>query len=74
MDLSGKAAIVTGGGTGVGRETALQLAELGCSVLVNYSRSRDAAEQVAAEAERKGGKALAFRADVAQDAECRALG
>jgi 3-oxoacyl-[acyl-carrier protein] reductase len=73
MDLSGKAAIVTGGGTGVGRETALQLAELGCSVLVNYSRSRDAAEQVAAEAERKGVKALAFRADVAQDAECRAL-
>jgi len=48
--VEGKAAIVTGAGTGVGRATALRLAELGCSVLINYSRSRDAAEAAAAEA------------------------
>ena len=39
MDVAGKAALITGGGTGVGRATALMLAERGCSVLVNYSRS-----------------------------------
>lgn len=73
MQIEGKAAIVTGGGTGVGRATALQLAEHGCAVLVNYSRSRDAAEAVAQEAEAHGVKALAFQADVAEDADCRAM-
>jgi len=73
MELSDKAAIVTGAGTGVGRATALQLAERGCSVLVNYSRSKEAAEAVAAEAAEHGVKALAFRADVADDEDCRAM-
>ena len=49
MNLDGKAAIITGGGTGVGRETALKLARLGCHVLVNYSRSKDDAEQSVAD-------------------------
>lgn len=73
MDIEGKAAIVTGAGTGVGRATALRLADGGCSVLVNYSRSQEAAEAVAAEAESRGVKALAFKADVAQDEQCRAM-
>jgi 3-oxoacyl-[acyl-carrier protein] reductase len=73
MRIEGKAAIVTGAGTGVGRATSLRLAAQGCSVLVNYSRSRDAAEAVAAEVEKQGVKALAFQADVAVDAECRAM-
>jgi 3-oxoacyl-[acyl-carrier protein] reductase len=73
MDLAGKAAVVTGGGTGVGRATALKLADYGCSVLVNYSRSRDAAEETARECAERGVKALAFRADVADDEDCRAM-
>ncbi|MBW2400051.1 MAG: SDR family NAD(P)-dependent oxidoreductase, partial [Deltaproteobacteria bacterium] len=73
MELADKAAIVTGAGTGVGRATALKLAERGCSVLVNYSRSKEAAEAVASEAADHGVKALAFRADVASDADCRAM-
>jgi 3-oxoacyl-[acyl-carrier protein] reductase len=73
MELEGRAAVVTGAGTGVGRATALQLADRGCSVLVNYSRSRDAAEAVAAEVEKRGTKAIAYRADVARDDECRAM-
>ena len=64
MNLEGNAAIVTGGGTGVGRQTAIRLAEQGCSVLVNYSRSREGAEQAAAECEKLGVKALAVRADI----------
>jgi len=73
MELAGKAAIVTGGGTGVGRATVLRLAAQGCHVIVNYSRSRDAAESTASEAEGLGVKALPFRADVAADADCRAM-
>jgi 3-oxoacyl-[acyl-carrier protein] reductase len=73
MDLNGKAAIVTGGGTGVGRATALALARLGCSVIVNYSRSRDAAEATAREAAALGVKAVAVKADVADDRACRSL-
>jgi 3-oxoacyl-[acyl-carrier protein] reductase len=73
MNIEGKAAIVTGAGTGVGRATAYRLADAGCSVLVNYSRSQDAAEAVAAECESRGVKALAYKANVAEDAECRAM-
>ncbi len=73
MDLDGKAAIVTGAGTGVGRATALALAARGCAVLVNYSRSREGAERTAAEVARLGVRALPFRADVADDAACRAM-
>jgi 3-oxoacyl-[acyl-carrier protein] reductase len=73
VNLDGRAAIVTGGGTGVGRATALDLARQGCGVVVNYSRSKDAAEATAAEASALGVKAVACRADVADDADCRAL-
>jgi 3-oxoacyl-[acyl-carrier protein] reductase len=73
MQVEGKSAIVTGGGTGVGRATALQLARLGCSVLVNYSRSEQDAEKTAAEAAALGVKAIACRADVADDAAVRAM-
>ena len=73
MEIKGKAAVVTGGGTGVGRATALRLAEAGCAVMVNYSRSEEAAEAVAEEARSNGVEALAFRADVAQDSDCRSM-
>lgn len=73
MNIEGKAAIVTGGGTGVGRATALALARGGCNVLINYSRSRAEAEQTAADVSALGVKGLAVQADVADDAACRRL-
>jgi len=73
MDVQGKVAIVTGGGTGVGRATALDLARRGCAVAVNYSRSAAEAEETAAAVLRLGVRSIAFRADVADDAACRAL-
>jgi 3-oxoacyl-[acyl-carrier protein] reductase len=66
-------AIVTGGGTGVGRATSLRLADLGYAVAVNYSRSRDDAEQTVALIASRGGRALAYQADVADDAAARQL-
>ncbi len=73
MQLQGKAAVVTGGGTGVGRATALGLARQGCAVLINYSRSRDEAEQTASDLQTLGVRCIAMQADVADDAACRAM-
>ncbi len=73
MEIAGKAAIVTGGGTGVGRATALELARRGCAVLINYSRSKEEAEQTAADVTALGVRGIAVQADVADDAACRAM-
>ena len=66
-------AIVTGGGTGVGQATVLRLAKLGWRIVVNYSRSKDDAEQTIAQANQAGGEAIAANADVADDSQCRRM-
>jgi 3-oxoacyl-[acyl-carrier protein] reductase len=73
MDVRGKAAIVTGSATGMGRSTALMLAELGCNVVVNYTRSEQEARETAADVEKRGAQALLLRADVSSDADCRRM-
>ncbi len=65
--------IVTGSSSGVGAATALLLARQGSAVVVNCSRDAGAAEEVAQACIAAGGDALAVRADVAQDADCRRL-
>lgn len=67
----GVVALVTGGGTGVGRAVCLQLAARGGRVAINYSRSEEDANQTVADVRRAGGDALALQADVA-DAEAAA--
>jgi 3-oxoacyl-[acyl-carrier protein] reductase len=64
-----RVAIVTGSASGIGAATALELARRGWCVAVNYSKSGEAAAQVAAQC----ADAIAVRADVASDADCRAL-
>src|SRR5688572_7222955 len=63
-DLGGKVAIVTGGGTGIGRACSLALAARGAKVAVNYSRSKDDAERTASDCRAAGGDGLAVQADV----------
>lgn len=64
VDLSGKVALVTGGGRDIGRAVSLAFAESGAAVCVNYHSSGDRAQKVAQEIEASGGKAVAVQADV----------
>ena len=73
MSSSKQVAIVTGGGTGVGRATSLALARRGYNVMINYSRSRDEALQTVADIKQLGVDARAMLADVADDAACREM-
>lgn len=73
MDLKGKTAIVTGSAVGVGRETAVQLAQRGAHVVINYSRSEDEAEEALELVKQTGVKALLIKADVSNDNEVRQM-
>ena len=64
MKLEGKTALITGGGTGLGRAIALQLAGKGVNLVINYSRSVEDAEKTAADACAIGVKAVPLKADV----------
>ncbi|MGY8768731.1 MAG: SDR family NAD(P)-dependent oxidoreductase [Pirellulales bacterium] len=73
MDVSEKAAVITGGSRGVGRATAICLSRLGCSVLINYRSSKEAALKVVKQIEEQGGRATCFAGDVADDSACKAM-
>ncbi len=74
MNLTGKCAIVTGSSAGVGAATALMLARAGASVIINCTKSRDAAEAVAAQCREAGSPdAFVVSADVASDVDCLRL-
>lgn len=63
--LTGKIALVTGAGRGIGREIALVLAKNGATVIVNYNGSKAGAEEVVQEIERSGGSAEAMQCNIA---------
>ena len=73
MDLIGKTALITGGGTGLGREIALLLAAEGMRIGVAYSRSRVDAERTAADLREAGVGAIALQADLSKTAEATRL-
>jgi 3-oxoacyl-[acyl-carrier protein] reductase len=70
---SRKAALVTGGATGIGRSAVLALARAGFDVAVNYSSSETAARETAASAEKLGAGTLLVRCDVSDETGVRAM-
>jgi NAD(P)-dependent dehydrogenase (short-subunit alcohol dehydrogenase family) len=74
MDMNGRVAIVTGGGTGIGRAVCLRLAKAGAkSIVVNYSRSDKEARATAAELILLGPDAMAHKADISDEGEVTAM-
>ncbi|AEN88599.1 MULTISPECIES: SDR family NAD(P)-dependent oxidoreductase [Priestia] len=68
-DFKDKVFIITGGGTGVGKATALKLADMGAKLVINYSNSEKEAKKVVEEIIEKGSIAFAFKANVANEHE-----
>jgi len=73
MSLSGRIALVSGGGRGIGRAIALGLAADGADVAVNYRRDEDAARATVAEIQKLGRRAAAYAADVGDYEQCVAM-
>jgi 3-oxoacyl-[acyl-carrier protein] reductase len=71
--LNGKTAIVTGSATGIGAATAQKLAENGCNVVVNYTKSESEARETVAACEACGVETILCRADVSADDDCRRM-
>ncbi|MCO7127968.1 3-oxoacyl-[acyl-carrier-protein] reductase [Sporolactobacillus shoreicorticis] len=67
MGLEGKTALVTGASRGIGRAIAIKLAQLGASVIVNYSGNKMRAENTAAEIRSVGREALIWQCDVSDE-------
>lgn len=71
--LDGKSAIVTGASRGIGKDIALYLAKEGARVAVNYSGSKEKAEEVVEEIKSFGGEAFAIQANVDQSEDVQNL-
>jgi NAD(P)-dependent dehydrogenase (short-subunit alcohol dehydrogenase family) len=68
--LSGRKALVTGAGIGIGQGIARELAKQGAAVALHYGMSRSGAEEVVAEIEQAGGRATAIDGDLRLASEC----
>lgn len=71
--LEGKIAVVTGASRGIGKATALKLAQLGATVIVNYNGAQEAAKEVEKEIKSFGGNVCIMQCDVSSFASCESL-
>jgi 3-oxoacyl-[acyl-carrier protein] reductase len=71
--MSGKTALVTGAGRGIGRATAIKLGAAGAKVAINYNASQAQAQDVVAAITEAGGEAQAVKADVSKADEVDAM-
>ena len=71
MNFEGKVAVITGSSAGIGAEAAKKISALGGKVTINYSKSKEAAEEVAHECSHLGGSPLIIKSDIATDEGCK---
>ncbi|HZK56604.1 MAG TPA: SDR family oxidoreductase [Desulfosporosinus sp.] len=71
--VQGKIALITGGGTGIGRAIALILARSGVDIALNYSRSEEDALKTCQEIKDLGVRCFKYKADVAQDEQVTSM-
>ena len=73
LPLAGKIALVTGSSQGIGRATALRLAQSGADIIINYRRNAGAADEAKAGVEALGRRCITIQADVSQEEEVTRL-
>ena len=73
MKLQDKVALITGGVSGIGRETAILLAKEGAHLALNYTKSEAEAKEAAAAIEALGRKVMLYRTDVSNDVQVSAM-
>ncbi len=73
LPLTGKIALVTGSGQGIGRAIALRLAQSGADIVVNYRSNKAAAEETLTHIEKAGRRCIAIQADVSQEEDVTRL-
>lgn len=71
--LRGKSAVITGAGRGIGRAIALQFAEYGAKVVINYRKSIAQVEELLQAIKDSGGEAIAVKADISKEEEAKNL-
>ena len=71
--MTDRVAVITGGSRGIGRAAAIAAAERGYRIVVGYASNKAAADEVVAQIERKNGKAIAVKCDVASETDILAL-
>ncbi|MFC3809794.1 SDR family NAD(P)-dependent oxidoreductase [Lacihabitans lacunae] len=69
MNLTGKVAVVTGGGRDIGKMTSIKLASLGAKVVINYFDTKDEAEKTLEEIKAAGGEAILVQGDMTKQAD-----
>jgi 3-oxoacyl-[acyl-carrier protein] reductase len=73
MALEGRTALITGGGRGIGRATAIRLARDGAQIAINFKGNAEAAEEAKRLVEKGGGKATVIQGDVSVDDQAEAV-
>ncbi|MDD8026147.1 MAG: SDR family NAD(P)-dependent oxidoreductase [Acidobacteriota bacterium] len=73
IDLTGRKTLITGGSRGIGRSVAVLFAEAGSDIAITYQNREESALEVKAEVEKRGRECLAYKVEVSQESQIRAM-